>query len=125
MPHSTFRSFHLQASCDDFSRIVANNIPIDQNQFGLIEISVTSVNFQNVIRTLRTDVTITIKDITYQSRRECKNITPMIWCGVLGDIIYNVARNDFTVYKLFSQYFKRCFKKFKSIVFIMNTMGIM
>ena len=89
MPHSTFRSFHLQASCDDFSRIVANNIPIDQNQFGLIEISVTSVNFQNVIRTLRTDDTITINGITYQSRRERKNMTPMIWCGVLGDIINN------------------------------------
>ena len=86
---TSFRSFHLQSTLQDFSRIRVRNLPIDQNHFGLVEISVTSVNFQNVIRTLTLNDYIRINNITYKSLRECKNQSPSTWCGVLGDIIYN------------------------------------
>ena len=83
------RSYHLRSKGDDRSVVYLNNMIIDSNSYDQIEVSVTSVNFNNLIRTLKKDDFIKINYITYLSKNERKNLNPYSWSALLSEIIFN------------------------------------
>ena len=82
------RNYHLRSDPDNNSKIVVTNICIDQ-QATQLEVSVISVNFQNVIRTLKKDDFIKIYNTYYYAKVEKKNQFPQGLAALLSDIILN------------------------------------
>jgi hypothetical protein len=48
-------NYRLKGQSENISKIVVNNLALDIGSIGKVEVSVTSINFQNVIRTLKED----------------------------------------------------------------------